>query len=179
MAADFLLNSQLEDLNKSFDAEQWLRENFGCEFFPSSNGWLNTCCPFEDHEDSSPSFGINNDEGCFNCFGCSRNGDFIALVSKLLHFNFHQTVNVISEFCGFDINKVDSLQNSAEKLKKILNDENKAHDKRKKIVLKATYFIKKVQKTDFDRAERLYETLDNLIKEDQYNLIEEKIYGTT
>jgi DNA primase len=179
MAADSRWNFPLDELNEAFDGEQWLRENYGCEFFPASNGWLNTCCPFEDHTDSSPSFGIKNEEGRFNCFGCARTGDFISLISKLCYLNFHQAVNLMAEYCGFDINNIDSLQYKVDKFKKTLNEENQEYLKNKKIILKATYYIKKIQKQDFEKAEKLYENLDKLVKEEQYNLIERYIYGTT
>jgi hypothetical protein len=179
MAAGSQWNFQLDELCKAFDAEQWLRENYGSEFFASSNGWLNSCCPFEDHNDSNPSFGINNEEGFFNCFGCARTGDFIVLISKLTKLSFHQTVNLMAEYCGFNIENIDSLQYKVEKFKKALNEESQLYLKRKKIVLKTTYYIKKVQKQDFEKAEKLFKKLDELISLEQYNAIEKEIYGST
>lgn len=41
----------------------------------SSTGWaFKSYCPLPDHDDSSPSFGYNPLENCWNCFGCKRGG---------------------------------------------------------------------------------------------------------
>ena len=48
----------------------------------SPNGWTHVCpCPFTDHNDSSPSFGYNPEEGRFNCFGCHRSGRAVQFVA--------------------------------------------------------------------------------------------------
>ena len=93
----------LSELNNLFDAEMWLRENYGCEFYPSSNNWLTSSCPFSDHDDSSPSFGINKEKNIFNCFGCGKNGDFIALVQLISGFDFSKTIKFMAEYSNVNL----------------------------------------------------------------------------
>ena len=38
-------------------------------------------CPF--HQENSPSFSVNADTGCYNCFGCGKSGSFASLVFEL------------------------------------------------------------------------------------------------
>lgn len=40
-------------------------------------------CPFPDHRDRSPSFGVNSGSGLWNCFGCGKGGNLAGLVSQL------------------------------------------------------------------------------------------------
>ncbi len=51
---------------------------------PSASGWTKkTTCIFPDHRDSSPSFGYNERENFFNCFGCGRAGGPVQLLAFL------------------------------------------------------------------------------------------------
>src|SRR5699024_10017343 len=36
-------------------------------------------CPFDDHNDGTPSFSFDDRKGVFNCFGCGRGGDVVNL----------------------------------------------------------------------------------------------------
>ena len=69
----------------------------------SSNGWTHVCpCPFTDHNDQSPSFGYNPEEGRFNCFGCHRSGravQFIAFMENQAVIDVAKNLlkNVISD----------------------------------------------------------------------------------
>lgn len=42
--------------------------------------WFEGCCPF--HDDSTPSFWVNDNSGCFGCFGCDAKGDLIDFVTQ-------------------------------------------------------------------------------------------------
>lgn len=47
----------------------------------SSTGWTLRCsCPFDDHNDRTPSFGYNPNDNVFNCFGCHRGGGPVEFV---------------------------------------------------------------------------------------------------
>ena len=39
------------------------------------------CCPF--HNEKTPSFAVNADDGVFHCFGCKESGDVISFVQKI------------------------------------------------------------------------------------------------
>lgn len=53
-----------------------VKESFG--------GWTHTArCPFPDHSDGSPSFGLNTKDDRFHCFGCQRSGGSVQFLSSL------------------------------------------------------------------------------------------------
>lgn len=170
--------SDFNELNLLFQADKWLEENFGCEFIRGGNGWLNSSCPFDDHEDSNPSFGINLEIGKFNCFGCSREGDFIELVTKLLNVKFVQAIHIIAEDCGFQIGNYDSFKFRNDKLKKALVEEDNEVSENKKLISKATIKIKNIMKHDFEKADSMYKILDECIETQNYKKIKEMINGS-
>jgi hypothetical protein len=173
-----ILNSdELQEINKIFTIESWLSENFGCDFFSTGSGWLNTSCPFEDHNDNNPSFGINPEEGIYKCFGCSRSGDFFSLVGQLLNLNFAQTIQYMSDYMGLSFESFNTLQHKVERLKKALQEEDQERQRNKKNILKSIFKIKKIQKTDFDKAEKLYEMLDKYVEDNNYSKIAEITNG--
>jgi len=48
------------------------------------NGWLPCIqCPFQDHNDSTPSFGFNYTEDRFYCFGCKKSGRAVQFISYM------------------------------------------------------------------------------------------------
>jgi DNA primase len=50
--------------------------------FKTSGRWQMARCPF--HEDSDPSFGINENTNSWHCFGCGKGGSTIDLVMDAL-----------------------------------------------------------------------------------------------
>jgi DNA primase len=170
---------EYNELNSLFDAETWLKENYGCEFYKTNTGWLSCTCPFEDHEDSSPSFGINLDKGFFKCFGCGKEGNFLTLVSLILDINFYQAVKIVSEYCGVNLDNVDSLNIKNDKFKKALIEIDEETAQRKKIVQQATVKIKKIMHTSFEQADELYKKLDEYIEDSNYSAIKEMLNGRT
>lgn len=170
--------SDFNELNLLFAADKWLEENFGCEFYSTRSGWLNSSCPFTDHPDSNPSFGINLETGIFNCFGCSREGDFFKLIMLLLGVTFHQSVNIISQSCGLDVTNFDSFKYKNEKFQKALLEEDYEENKNKQLIQRATIKIKKIMNHDFDQAEQMYKSLDQFIEIKDYKKIKEMVNGT-
>lgn len=93
--------------------------NFHERYSPS--GWtLEARCPFRDHRDDTPSFGYNQKEGKFNCFGCGRGGKITKFISwmesksqlevaKELFLRFGSADDVIIELEDRDHNKIDDL----------------------------------------------------------------------
>jgi DNA primase len=165
-------------INQLFRADKWLEENYGCEFYRSSNGTLNCCCPFEDHNDSNPSFGISMDKMFFNCFGCGRSGSFIKLVSSLLGVSFIHATNIICAYESIDLDKVDIFEIKNEKFKQAIIEEDTQESKRQRAIMKATNKIRKILKTDFDQGEAMYKKLDQYIENSDFQSIKELINGT-
>jgi DNA primase len=167
------------ELNQLFPAEEWLTEQYGCEFYASRSGWLNSSCPFDDHNDSNPSFGICTEKGIFKCFGCGREGDFIHLICQLLTVPFLQSVNIIAAAAGIDLGNYDSFEFKNQKFKKALIEEDNTKNKEKRIIQQCTIKIKNIMKNDFQKAEEMYKRMDNFIENNKINLIKEMIDGTT
>ena len=60
-------------------------------------------CPYPDHSEKTPSFSVTPDRGFYYCFGCSRGGDAIKLVSELKNFSFVDAVSYLAERSGVEL----------------------------------------------------------------------------
>jgi hypothetical protein len=86
----------------------------------SASGWAyKGQCPFDDHSDSTPSFGYNPEGNIFNCFGCHRGGKAVEFIS---YKEGRSKINVareiiatyggeeqIGEIIGFDFERMKEL----------------------------------------------------------------------
>jgi DNA primase len=59
---------------------------------------LTGLCPF--HDERSPSFNVNAEQGFFHCFGCAENGDVISFVQKIDHLDFRDAVERLAARVG-------------------------------------------------------------------------------
>ncbi len=59
------------------------------------------CCPF--HNEKTPSFCVNQEEGFFHCFGCKESGDVIKFVQKLESCDFPDAIKVLAEHAHMEI----------------------------------------------------------------------------
>ena len=60
-------------------------------------------CPYPDHNEKSPSFGVSPEKGFFHCFGCGKGGDSIKLVMELKNLPFAEAVTHLGERFGVDL----------------------------------------------------------------------------
>jgi len=60
-------------------------------------------CPYPDHSEKTPSFGVTPDRGFYYCFGCQRGGDAIKLVMDLKSLSFSEAVSYIAERSGVEL----------------------------------------------------------------------------
>ena len=51
-------------------------------------GRLKACCPFEGHDDDTPSLTIYTQNNSFYCFGCQKGGDAITFIQILYGYDF-------------------------------------------------------------------------------------------
>jgi DNA primase len=58
-------------------------------------------CPF--HQEKSPSFSVNAEEGLYYCFGCQRSGDAISFVRDVEHVDFVEAVRRLADRAGVTI----------------------------------------------------------------------------
>ncbi|MCH7788231.1 MAG: DNA primase, partial [Acidobacteria bacterium] len=59
-------------------------------------------CPF--HDEKSPSFSVNAEEGLYHCFGCKRSGDAITFVQEMEHLEFPEAVTMLADSAGISLN---------------------------------------------------------------------------
>jgi len=60
-------------------------------------------CPYPDHSEKTPSFGVTPDRGFYYCFGCQRGGDAIKLVMDLKSLSFSEAVSYLAERSGVEL----------------------------------------------------------------------------
>lgn len=58
-------------------------------------------CPF--HNEKTPSFTVNDEQGFFHCFGCGQSGDVISFISKIENLDSMDAVRFLSERYNIDI----------------------------------------------------------------------------
>lgn len=68
------------------------------------------CCPF--HNEKTPSFSINNEDGVYFCYGCKEYGDVIKFVQKMENLDFLDAVQVLADRAGMQIPEFQSKTNS-------------------------------------------------------------------
>ena len=75
------------------------------------------CCPF--HNEKTPSFSINNEEGFYHCFGCKESGDVIKFVEKMENVDFMDAIKILADRVGMEVPEYQSSENrkEAQKLK--------------------------------------------------------------
>jgi len=67
-------------------------------------------CPF--HDEKTPSFSVNANEGVWYCFGCQARGDVITFVRDVKHLGFPEAVEWLAERAGVTLRYSD--RNEAE-----------------------------------------------------------------
>jgi DNA primase len=67
-------------------------------------------CPF--HDEKTPSFSVNANEGVWYCFGCQARGDAITFVREVRHLGFPEAVEWLAERAGVTLRYSD--RNEAE-----------------------------------------------------------------
>lgn len=61
------------------------------------------CCPF--HNEKTPSFVVNDDEGFYHCFGCKESGDVISFLMKYESCDFLQAIEILAKNANMEIPK--------------------------------------------------------------------------
>lgn len=63
-------------------------------------------CPF--HQETKPSFSVNEEEGFFYCFGCQAAGDVFEFYSRINGLEFRETLEQLAEETGVTLDRFDS-----------------------------------------------------------------------
>jgi hypothetical protein len=94
-------------LNKMIKIDEFMESEYDSDFIYTKNSqWANTNCPMPNHDDSSPSFGVNLETNSYNCFGCGASGDIIKLIQSVEGFNFIEAVQKLSVHAGIEVETV-------------------------------------------------------------------------
>ena len=59
------------------------------------------CCPF--HNEKTPSFSVNEDEGFYYCFGCKESGDVISFVMKYESCDFLDAIHMLAKNANMEV----------------------------------------------------------------------------
>ncbi len=70
-------------------------------------------CPF--HNEKSPSFSVNSEEGFYYCFGCRASGDAITFVRELDGLDFVGAVEFLAQKAGVTLNYTDKNEGESRK----------------------------------------------------------------
>ena len=73
------------------------------------------CCPF--HNEKTPSFCIDEDEGFYHCFGCKESGDVITFVEKMESCDFMDAVKILAEQNHMDLPEINHANEDVMKKK--------------------------------------------------------------
>ena len=73
------------------------------------------CCPF--HNEKTPSFSINAEDGVYYCFGCKESGDVIKFVEKMENIDFYDAVKLLADKAGMQIPELVSSEEAGKKQK--------------------------------------------------------------
>ena len=77
-------------------------------------------CPF--HNEKTPSFSVNAEEGFFYCFGCQKSGDAITFVREIEHLDFVGAVEWLANRMGIALRYTDASDGAARKERQELSD---------------------------------------------------------
>lgn len=124
----------IEHLNQTVNIVDFMEENYHSDFlFSKSSDWANTNCPLPNHDDNSPSFGVNILNNKYNCFGCNAKGDLINLVQEVEGLNFVEAIQKIASYAKIDIETTDLdmkylVNEMQDTIKKYLNQTEESFD---------------------------------------------------
>ena len=90
------INQIVETINMA----DFVESEYDLILYTSGNGWVKTNCLMPNHNDSSPSFGINVENNFYNCFGCSATGNIFSLVQNVEGLNFVEAIQRLSVYSG-------------------------------------------------------------------------------
>ena len=77
-------------------------------------------CPF--HNEKTPSFSVNAEEGFFYCFGCQKSGDAITFVREIEHLDFVGAVEWLANRMGISLRYTDASDGAARKERQELSE---------------------------------------------------------
>ena len=122
------INQLIEQVNMA----DFVESEYDLVLYPSGNGWVKTNCLMPNHNDSSPSFGINTESNYYNCFGCNATGNIFSLVQNVEGLNFVEAIQRLSVYSGISsestqLNVKQTLRDFNFSIEEILNRDLKTN----------------------------------------------------
>jgi DNA primase len=77
-------------------------------------------CPF--HNEKTPSFSVNAEEGLYYCFGCQKSGDAITFVQEMEHADFAGSVESLARRAGIQLRYTSASEGESRKRRTRLID---------------------------------------------------------
>ena len=71
-------------------------------------------CPF--HNEKTPSFSVNSEDGVYYCFGCKESGDAITFVRELEHVDFPGAIEHLARRAGISLRYTDANEGAVRSL---------------------------------------------------------------
>ncbi len=93
-----LINQLIDEISLA----EFVEDEYDLMLYPSGNGWVKTNCLMPNHEDNSPSFGINTESNLYNCFGCGATGNIIKLIQNVEGLSFYETIQKLCVYSGIE-----------------------------------------------------------------------------
>lgn len=149
-----LIKKLIYEANKLIPLSSILfKKNIIWTVIDNQSGWTHkACCPFPDHQDSTPSFGYNSKDERFHCFGCQRTGNtvqFLAFmenktfleIAKEILYRFKDPEDIVVELDDAHLEKIDELLLSFSKDIRLFLQENKENCKAERYVESITWSL--------------------------------------
>ena len=115
-----LSDEQIKVIRDSIDLSKIISRNVKLQ---NRGNNLLGLCPF--HNEKTPSFNVNDEEGFYHCFGCGAHGDVISFIRNFEGKSFIEALETIADIAGLKIpsNNLENenILNEKQKLLEITN----------------------------------------------------------
>ena len=93
-----LSNEQIKVIRDSVDLSKIISRNVKLQ---KRGNNLIGLCPF--HNEKTPSFNVNDEEGFYHCFGCGAHGDVISFIRNFEGKSFIEALETVADTAGLKI----------------------------------------------------------------------------
>ena len=110
-----ILDEDVERVRQSVDIVKLITEH--TQLKRVGRRWSGLC-PF--HNEKTPSFSVNSEDGLYHCFGCKKGGDAIDFVRELEHLDFPGAIEHLARRSGTTLRYTDANEGAVRNRKKRL-----------------------------------------------------------
>ena len=110
-----ILDEDVERVRQSVDIVKLITEH--TQLKRVGRRW-SCLCPF--HNEKTPSFSVNSEDGLYHCFGCKKGGDAIDFVRELEHLDFPGAIEHLARRSGTTLRYTDANEGAVRNRKKRL-----------------------------------------------------------